>query len=691
MARKKFIAEPDTALSKQELLFDIPGHKENSLPSHPPISRKIETLESILSYSKEVGIDFEFTNIGKPTIVSVTSENEIFAAPWSPEIASILKSELEIPDTQWVAHSGISADRPVVEATLGIKTPLSAWDDSMVTHYLCNQHLTKAPAKEESDDAGALGFMDLWTMASLTTKMFNWKKCRGVVCYGPCPAHSPIEYCGVDAWAGLMGFQAHQRIMKQYGVPHQLYRDLMEVGEICYKMEQKGIHIDKPFVDKMELDADARKNLLFPVGEDGKQTPFNPRSVKQVTEWFKAKGIDLRGTDKKIIYRTLEKEAVKNGFASVKEISDFEGELPEALQQLYNLHEYKDEGKGLDAWFGPRYVGKDGLIHPRFVNVGTSTGRLSSSKPNFQNIPARGFGDLVRRAIVAPEGFELLKSDFGQLELRMCLYLAGVGPEVIGKDAFYWLVDNSEGLFLQAAALYDSVGYAKDPRKAARNIAKRVCHSSDYLEGIKVFSYEDLEKPYVKNQITKGALRIYSRRFNPNLSRDWEYFGGVVGFTGVNLAEGLFGSATFENRKKALNIQEDIYFKKFFAIREWQMKVTAEIEAKGYIKSPTGRFMRLYDAPHEMAKIGVAWLGQGVSADHVQGVMLRYHREFGEVPIMQVHDELVFEKPQTWTDKQMNDFIDLMRQETYKLPGFKAPIEVKRGKNWKDLRLLEVG
>jgi hypothetical protein len=87
----------------------------------------------------------------------------------------------------------------------------------------------------------------------------------------------------------------------------------------------------------------------------------------------------------------------------------------------------------------------------------------------------------------------------------------------------------------------------------------------------------------IKRLIELGALVVH---------RDWPAFGWLIGFTGVNLAERLFGSASWENRAKALAIQE-AYFHRFQAIRKWHKKITAEAE-RGYVRSVSGRYLTPY-------------------------------------------------------------------------------------------------
>ena len=216
--------------------------------------------------------------------------------------------------------------------------------------------------------------------------------------------------------------------------------------------------------------AEEQEKLFPSEGEEG--FLFNPRSPKAILEWGKENKIFFPSADKDSVQTVLEKEAANHGyvgdkFDEIREQLDVDSEnLDPTLGIIYRLYTYKILGKGIESWFNDRYFGNDGLLHPRFVGTGTSTGRFSSSRPNYQNIPKRGWGKRVRRAFVPRNPSSLLvEADFSQLELRVCLYLAGVDQSVIGADAFSWLVTQSGGLFDKAAQRYGG-----KPRDIAKSI-----------------------------------------------------------------------------------------------------------------------------------------------------------------------------------------------------------------------------
>ena len=645
----------------------------------PEIRRTPEGFRKTLQEARaigHVGLDLEFqgTHI---SIIGVASHKSCAACFYDPQLAN---ETLDL-GVQLICHSGIESDWPLIQLATGRKVPLEKLEDSMFLHYLLGGDFCALPGKTEDDDEpGAIGLMNLWAMANLRMAVPNWKQCRGLGCLGPCPKHDPLGYCAMDSYAGLVGFLEMKNEAERMRLPWKLYRERMALGYVCSLMRQKGVYVDQLFIEQLNGEFEEKKQALFPsyIGKGGKRvftdpnpkqqdfiekprlSPFNPNSPDQVLEYFSRGGIRLDQTQRSDIEKALIQTCKRTGTEYEKSkgvlLFSVDEDTPGILCDLINLYQYKFSGKGLKAWFDPEKIDKDSLIHPRFIATGTGTKRLASNGPNFQNIPARGWGALVRRVIRARQSdYDILKSDKRQLELRMVLYDAG-GPQP-ADDAFNWLVENAP-----------EFGVFPKPR----DIAKSVSHAGDYLEGLKLIEPFELETRSVKMQINAGALKVFP---------DWEYKGCIVAFTGANLAERLFGDRSYENRKKALEIQE-VYFKRFHWIRDWHQKVSAEIEDRGYVRSASGSFLYLHGTPEEQMKVACAAKGQGQSAEHMEDIMLRYHRELGEEWTLQVHDEAVVEKPHSWSDKQCHEYMNLMAEETWRFPGFKCPVKTSRGPNW---------
>jgi hypothetical protein len=701
-------------IPRQGFLFEGWTEKRRMYDPGPEVHYDDEWFDRILAEPAEhpvtgrpqVGLDFEFsTKNYKPTIVGISNVDHCVGLRWNIEQGLKLEAAIEA-GTELVAYSTASADKHVLDRELGRITPLSGWGDGMLTHYLKNQDFCKTPAKgEDESDAGVMGFMNLWTATSCVSPVPQWKICRGRVCDGPCPRHDVFGYCAMDAWGGLMAEQKNMPTIVKNGGSVAFYRELLETTDMTWAMQERGVRVDIPYVREMDENMGAKKMLLFPhkLDEFGRETSewawFNPNSPQQGLEYFRKRGIVIASGNKADVQKALIKHAKRRGFIAAdpkKQLAGIDAwEWESPMTELLAWFNYKSEGKGLSPWFkdsGPRknvWEESPGIwiVHARFIVPATSTGRLGSSGPNLQNIPARGWGELVRQAIIPRDKHHVfLKSDYGQLELRMCLYLAGVDPRDIKGDAFNWLISQDEKSFVSAS---DLIGNGVGPR----DVAKSVSHAGDYLEGFMVLSEDDLGKPYYLRMIDSGALRVYLKKFGAPF--DWYFGGGVVAFSGANLAERMFGSKSHENRRKALQIQEDVYFKNFPMLRILQRDELAKAEERGYVLSRTGRFLELHGTPEDNAKIIMAFHGQGTSADFVQEVMRRYWRAHGSgdkyaLPRMQVHDELDWDIPRKWADNKIVDHVTPMMEESKLLPGFICPITAKVGENWNENRMRKV-
>jgi hypothetical protein len=689
MAKKSKIVQPGDNEAVQLGLFAVSSDSidDSRMVNYPKVYRDEEGFKKVVREAGDmVGLDFEFnTKTLKPTVIGVSNLKECASVFYTQEIMEWLEAERKATGFIYSGHAVLTADRQVLESATKSSTTLSDWSDSMLQFWLANADLCKNPGKEV-DEEGGLGFMGLGTMGSLTTDLPHHKTCRGKNCEELiCPRHDVRGYCAVDAYVGLHGDYSSRNTLKAYGVPESSITFIHELQELTAKMSAYGVKVDREYVATLAKGMEEEQEKLFPA-EGAENHIFNPRSPKAIFEWGKANKIFFPGTDKDNVQTILEKVAAENGyigdkFDEVREQLDanLEG-LDPTLSVLYRLYTYKVLGKGTDSWFHDRYFGADGLLHPRFVVTGTSTGRFSSSRPNYQNIPKRGWGKRVRRAFIPRDpGSVLVEADFSQLELRVCLYLAGVDQSIIGSDAFSWLVSKSGGLFEKAAQRYGG---------KPRDIAKSISHAADYLEGLRLLEPSELDYARTKSEVAAGALRVYHPRYYEGLKKEWTFNGKIVAFTGSNLAQRLFGSKTFENRKKALEIQEDIYFAAFPQIRAWQQRALGESESRGYVMSPAGRFLRLNDTPEKNAKIIVAFLGQGVGASHAQSVMLEIYKRTGTVFLGQIHDAFLKEASAGDYRKIYQD-AKLMEMETPLLPGFTCPVKVEVGAHWGAMEELE--
>ena len=670
-------------------LFDTFENRQRLTPSFfwPKHARGEKYLREILENPDlYTGIDLEFDPVtNKPTILGLSNSKMAASAPFSKELARFVVDCAKLGITKLVGYSVVGAEKEVLENVLGEELPISIFEDSMLTHFLLNQDLVKMSQGKEESEKGSIGFLNLWTMNTFYVGLPQFKLCREITCKGPCPKHDVWGYNAMDTYTAREGFIHMLKEMKNNGIPYQLYRDLLEINLIAEKMQKKGIAVDRELVEKLDRIIDEEKENLFPYTMSGKRKKyqyFNPNSPSAAIKFFENYKIALEQWNTESIYASLEELADSEGL----KVSDLLGspkDYPLEYQLLVKAYQYKGAGKGFKSWFDDKFFGKDGLMHPRFVCVGTSTGRFSSRNPNFQNIPGydedtpkeeqSSFGQA--RVAIVPRSKDLciIKADKSNLEFRMCMYYAGFDTYLIEKDAFQWMVNTSDGAYKEAAKFLG---------KTERFVAKSVAHGSNYGEGIIILDKQKLSNKNIQKAIKMGAIILYE---------DWEYGGGLVGFSGINLAQRLFKDTSLEARARANQILEGIYFKKFDIIRKWHKKVLTELENTGIIRSLTGRFLRLNDTPINCAKQAFSFLGQGTAADHVQGDMLVFYREYGEegIPLLQVHDELVFEKPKTWSDEECINFLSIMEREDVRLKGFYCPCKMYRGENWAEIKRIK--
>ena len=659
----------------------------------PEVKRSEKDLYNLLDTFNPrlgLGLDYEFDpKTYRPTIVGISGLDYAVSVPATGKITSDIFDACVSRGSVLVGYSVFGAEKPIIDKAIDKESEVKYWGDGLRSFFLANSVLCKSPGKEESDEGGSLGFMNLSTASTFYTGIPVYKVCRGNLCYGPCPYHTVFDYNGVDAWAGLQVHHAALARFYDMGGTEDVYERRMTLADLCYKIQQVGIHIDRAMVKKLDAMLSEKKKTLF-TGAD-----FSPTSGPQIIKKAKELGVVIAKSDIKQITKACEKELKKLGFSSIEAFEEIHGDgnedfdpeivakkmekLPDATPAaafFYRMYKFKKTGKGTKSWFDDKYFGKDDLLHPRFNDTGTSLGRLSSSKPNFQNVARTGFGEEIRKCIVAPEGFDIVKADFSNLELRIILHQAGFDvTQILKLDPFQWLVDNSNGLF-------DDVAKKMNTGFSARDWAKSVSHASNLLEGLTLLSQTDLMRDHTKKLERVGALKVF---------RDWKFRGKIVAFTGANIAERLLGAKTEANRAEMLKMQWDIYFNSFPILNTFHRKLLADIEHASTYKLPGGMVIDLYGPDLDDCKIAAAGVGQGGGAAFVQEAMLRFYDKTQIVPFCQVHDDVNIYFPEKVSDEEVLDKMKVLVEPSTVLQGMICPAKVLRGKNWKENDMKGLG
>ncbi|HSE34549.1 MAG TPA: DNA polymerase [Candidatus Paceibacterota bacterium] len=222
-----------------------------------------------------------------------------------------------------------------------------------------------------------------------------------------------LEHAGVRTFA-----EAREAIMGELAKAglEKLYREIeLPLIPIVHAAEARGIAIDVPYLAKLSKDYHAKLSLVEKKIHTHAGGEFNINSPKQLGEIiFDRLGLTAKGLKK-----------TDGGARSTRE-SELE-KLRDAHPIVAEILEYRELQKLLSTYIDniPGMVGADGRLHAKFHLAGTTTGRMSSSDPNLQNIPVReGLGEAIRDAFVAGKGKTLVAFDYSQIEMRVLAMLS---------------------------------------------------------------------------------------------------------------------------------------------------------------------------------------------------------------------------------------------------------------------------
>jgi len=278
-----------------------------------------------------------------------------------------------------------------------------------------------------------------------------------------------------------------------------------------------------------------------------------------------------------------------------------------------------------------------GRIHTSFHQALTATGRLSSTDPNLQNIPARSeAGRRIRRAFVAAPGHVLLSADYSQIELRILAHLSGDATLV---DAF------SRGEDIHARTAMEILGAGAGAVDAeARRLAKVINFGIIYGMG---------------PQRLAGELAIPLTEASAYIKRYFERLPGVRAFLDQTL----------------LGARERGFVSTMYGRRRYLPE----------LRGPDG------GARAQAERIAINTPIQGSAADLIKLAMVRLHAALAERAItativLQVHDELLLEAP----TESLSAAGDAVRREMEGVAALRVPlrVELKAGPNWAELQKL---
>ena len=390
---------------------------------------------------------------------------------------------------------------------------------------------------------------------------------------------------------------------------------------VLAEMEHVGIRVDTHVLDEISSGLESELNEIESEIYELAGEVFNINSTQQLGEILFEK-LDLPVVSKTPTGKPSTKESV------LQELST-EHDIPGLVLDWRST--YKIKSTYLDA-LGELVHPETGRIHTSFNQTRTSTGRLSSSDPNLQNIPIRTeMGREIRRAFVPREDWALLAADYAQIELRILASMSG-------DEAMQETFREGGDIHTDAAARV----YGIDPSEV----------TSDQRRKAKEVNY-----------------------------------GIPYGISPWGLAQRL---------RMPVDEAQDLikqYRKSYPGVSQLLNDLVEDARENGYAQTLLGRRRYLPDIDHSNSnrrsaaeRVAVNMPIQGTQADMIKIAMNRIHERLHEGGwsarmLLQVHDELVFELPPTELEDARAMIEDEMR-DALPLQDVPVGVDIDTGSDW---------
>ncbi|HWK67811.1 MAG TPA: DNA polymerase I [Rhizobiaceae bacterium] len=396
---------------------------------------------------------------------------------------------------------------------------------------------------------------------------------------------------------------------------------------VLARMEQRGIAIDRQILSRLSGDlaqgAARLEDEIYELAGDR----FTIGSPKQLGDILFGK-MGLPGGSKT-------KTGQWSTSAQVLEDLAAEGhELPRKIVDWRQLTKLKSTYT--DAL--PGYVHpQTGRVHTSYALAATTTGRLSSSEPNLQNIPVRtAEGRKIRAAFISEKGHKLISADYSQIELRVLAHIADI-PQL--TTAF------EDGIDIHAMTASEMFGVPVDG---------------------------------MPSEVRRRAKAIN--------------FGIIYGIS----AFGLSNQLSIPREEASEYIKR--YFERFPGIRDYMEKSKAQARENGYVETIFGRRIHYPEirssnpsirAFNERASINAPI--QGSAADIIRRAMVRIEPALEKAGLsarmlLQVHDELIFEAPESEVEATIPVIRQVMEHAAMPAISLAVPLQVdaRSADNWEE-------
>ena len=433
-----------------------------------------------------------------------------------------------------------------------------------------------------------------------------------------------VKYAAEDADITLRLWKLFKPMLHESNVT-KVYETLERpLIPVLAKMEMNGIKVDRNTLSRMSNNfAQSMSGLEAEIYNLAGQS-FNVGSPKQLGEILFDK-LELPGGKKG------KTGAYGTGVDVLEDLASEGHELPVKVLDWRQMSKLKSTYT--DALQG-HINSNTGRVHTSYIISGASTGRLSSTDPNLQNIPIRSeAGRKIREAFIAEEGNVLLSLDYSQIELRILAHIAKIDTL---KQAFH---EGQDIHALTASQMFNVPLENMDP-----------------------------------------MVRRQAKAIN---------FGVIYGISGFGLARNLRIP-----RKEAQSFI-DTYFERFPGIRAYMDETVSFAKENGYVKTLFGRKVHTSEINAKGPQAGFAKRAainapiQGTAADVIRRAMVRMPNAIAHLPakmLLQVHDELIFEVNKDALNETTEVVRNIMEKACEPVVKLDVPLVVDAGfgSNWAD-------
>ena len=424
--------------------------------------------------------------------------------------------------------------------------------------------------------------------------------------------------------------ERQRAILDELDLTRLLHEVELPLVEVLVEMERAGVRLDVDTVRTIAARVDEQalrleREIWELAGEEftiGSPQQLAPILFEKLGLSKKRRGKTGFSTDSRVLHAIRDEHPIIPKIETWRELTK--------LKSTY-----------LDAF--PSLLRPDGRLHTTFNQTSTTTGRLSSTNPNLQNIPIRTeLGREIRACFTAEEGHRLISADYSQVELRLLAHIAG-------EDVLKQIFRRGEDVHTATAAQILGGEAGKDPA------------------GI----------PNASGSHPDPGTRSKAKMVN---------YGIVYGLSAFGLADRL--QIPQEEAQEFI----DRYLERFPAVRRFIEQTIERATDEGYVSTLHGRIRRIPELRARQRqtrllgeRLAVNMVIQGTAADIMKVAMVHCHaalREAGLLtrPVLQIHDELLFEAPEA----EVEEASEIVRREMAGAFEMDPPLEVDvaSGRNW---------